>query len=189
MIDDEVTKRVADRLDRLAQRIDNGKAVQAMLISIGRTWQASARKNATRSPKVDTGTLRDSLQFRLLMRNSRMVLELGSYGVPYAAIHEFGGVIRPKTGKYLTIPAHKDYRGRRAREIEDLVFIGKYKGGRKRKTPFLWDEYNNRVAFWLVKRVEIKEKRYMRDALEKTRKRMPAIIRRYWQMGLRYVTR
>ena len=42
----------------------------------------------------------------------------------------YGGVIRPVSGKKLTIPAHKDAYGRSAREFNDLKLAAFRKGGR-----------------------------------------------------------
>jgi len=51
---------------------------------------------------VRTGNLRRSIRWKV--NESRLEGEFGSYDTSYAAIHEFGGTIRPKRGRYLAIP-------------------------------------------------------------------------------------
>lgn len=58
-----------------------------IMIRMGRAWQSYARVKAP----IDTGMLRDSLQFKVIPQGKTLIrLELGSYGVPYAAAQEFG---------------------------------------------------------------------------------------------------
>jgi phage gpG-like protein len=45
-----------------------------------------------------TGDLANSIDYRIERRGNEVVLEAGSFGVRYAAIHEFGGIVN--------IPAH-----------------------------------------------------------------------------------
>lgn len=52
--------------------------------------------------------------------------------IDYAAIHQFGGVIRPKKAKALTVPISDIAKGRRASEFQDL-FVLKREG----KPPLL----------------------------------------------------
>jgi phage gpG-like protein len=51
-------------------------------------------------PKVGTGHLRRSIQSGVQKKGNDIQGYVGS-NVKYAAIHEFGGVIKPKTGEYL----------------------------------------------------------------------------------------
>ena len=41
----------------------------------------------------------------------------------YARIHQFGGVIKPKSGRALAVPIHDDAKGHLPSEFNDLVFI------------------------------------------------------------------
>lgn len=58
-----------------------------------------------KSPHKDTGTLGRSIQVddRGITDKERPSARVGSNAV-YAAIHEFGGEIRPKSSRYLTVP-------------------------------------------------------------------------------------
>ena len=53
------------------------------------------------TPKVRTGHLRRSIQSGVNKKGKNIEGYVGS-NVKYAAIHEFGGTIKPRTGEYLT---------------------------------------------------------------------------------------
>lgn len=77
---------------------------------------------------------------RSVMANSYNVVLVNSNGeivgvevmstLPYAGIQNYGGVIKPKRGKYLTIPLTGAAKRRGAREWTDLVFITSKKGNK-----------------------------------------------------------
>ena len=62
------------------------------------------------------------------------------------ALRRFGGTVKPRNGKYLTIPAIDAAHGKRAREFDDLHFRRNASGDSGR----LCDE-GGRVFYWLVK--------------------------------------
>ena len=62
------------------------------------------------------------------------------------ALRRFGGTVKPRNGKYLTIPAIDAAHGKRAREFDNLHFRRNATGGNGR----LCDE-GGRVFYWLVK--------------------------------------
>ena len=68
-------------------------AAKGLKESIYKNWTAN-------SPGVSTGALANSFKPERLDNNSVLV---GS-NLPYAGIHETGGTISPKVGKYLAIP-------------------------------------------------------------------------------------
>jgi len=109
-----------------------------------------------------TGTLSrafDSISYGSNINNLRFVTGTVHQEVPYANIHEFGGVIHAKPGKFLTIPlgAAKNLSGvakftaRAAMEEENVAII---KTSRAlmivRKHPTRWEP-----LFLLVKEVKI----------------------------------
>lgn len=61
------------------------------------------------------------------------------------ALRRFGGTVRPRTGKYLTIPAIDAAQGKRAREFHDLHFRKNRNDGGRLCDP------TGRVFYWLVK--------------------------------------
>ena len=92
--------------------------------------------------------------------------------VPYAAIHEEGGTIKPKKGQWLTIP-FKGVKGK-ARDFKNTFFIrksntkafifqnlGKTKTGKQRRRG----GGTFKPLFTLVKKVEIPKRPYLRPAI------------------------
>jgi hypothetical protein len=68
----------------------------------GYTGQSSPRTLQNRS-----GNLRRTIQYRTRGRSLRslaLVLQVGDNRTPYAQMQEYGGVIRPRRGQYLTVP-------------------------------------------------------------------------------------
>lgn len=125
-----------------------------------------------------TGHLRNSIRAKTEHSDKLSRVEIGSYGVLYNAIHEFGGVIRPKNAKSLTIPLQRWSEGRSARSFNNLLRVGNIlydmdrvsaKNRRAGKLP------NSAKAYLLRKFVTIKEKRYMRDGINNA---MPTVMRR-----------
>lgn len=89
------------KLDRqLSALIDaaDGRQVQNALMGGGQVIETAAKQNITKNGLVLTGTLRRGVN--TVAENTHSVI-IGVFGVIYAAIHEFGGVIRPKNGPYL----------------------------------------------------------------------------------------
>lgn len=86
-----------------------GESVQGM--SLARAAQAGslpilngARDNIKDKGLIRTRTLSRSLHTEVSMESSsRAVAETGT-NIEHAAIHEFGGTIKPKSSKYLAIP-------------------------------------------------------------------------------------
>ena len=58
---------------------------------IGLKISADAKLNVRRLGKIDTGRLINSLRYEFFRKDQVQGVSIGSFGVPYAAIHEFGG--------------------------------------------------------------------------------------------------
>lgn len=95
------------------------------------------------------------LRVGIFGQNSGTVLQ-------YAGIHEFGGVIKPKTGKFLAIPIRKELKGKSPREIQGLEFIPL-----KGSSPILAKIVNEKVTpYFLLKRsVTIPERSFLRSTI------------------------
>lgn len=83
---------------------------------------------------VRSGRLRSSLGQVTTVNGSLINTLLGSMGVVYARIQEFGGTIRPKKGKYLAIPVGPALTAAGVarfgpRDVEGLFFIKTANGG------------------------------------------------------------
>jgi len=84
----ELQKRMQKRLKELEPRgVKNVKALNL----IGTALRNRMIMEATRQRIVDTGALRNSINYRI---NGNTVM-VGSFGVPYARFHEFGASLPP----------------------------------------------------------------------------------------------
>lgn len=123
------------------------------------------------------------------LNKSQIIVTAGGEGVPYAGVHEFGATILPiPPKKWLTIPLHSDYIGRRAFEFE-LQF---FKSKKSNAMAFLADK-EDKLAYLLLKKVKIPARPYLQPAAkeagkdENIRKRLKEV---YGQSKLPYeVTR
>lgn len=98
---------------RFVAKIPGGlrEAQRVGLKQVGAKWQAHVTKERMRSAGVGgvgvrtrTSKLRSGRFDEVLEDKESVALRVGIAGVPYAAIHEFGGTVRAKASKWLTIP-------------------------------------------------------------------------------------
>jgi hypothetical protein len=80
-------QRIQQRLLRLQP--NDPRAVE-VLTRIGMMIEGEAKLNIRRKRIIDTGTLLNSIRYRIIRQGSASVVQVGSFGVPYAAAHEFG---------------------------------------------------------------------------------------------------
>jgi len=116
-----------------------------------------------------SGALRNTVQVDV--KNGEPYVSLNKAGnVPYWRIHEYGGVIRPKRRKWLTIPAIDEFRARRATEFNNLTFVE----FRKNKAVLIadTDSINERIAYYLVKKVTIPARPYIAPARKELEEEM-----------------
>jgi phage gpG-like protein len=156
------------RMDRSARQAESRDLLHNLLVAM--EIKRRAVENATEQfgkgdarPRYKfgaSGALRKSIQ--ILREGSKVKVNAGGPGVPYAAIQEFGGTIVPKEKKWLTIPASRKYRARFAREFNDLFF----KKFNEREAALY--AKGGVLAYLLRKRVKLEAKPYMRPAMEDT---------------------
>lgn len=129
-----------------------------------------------------SGRLRGSIAGRVVKRDGyvNVMLTAGGGGddVKYAAVHEYGAeganAIRPKKGKFLTIPVHPELKtaagvGRvpSARDIPGLTFAQSLGG-----QPVLLHRLTGEVWYLLRKRVEIPARPYLAPSMKEIQSRM-----------------
>ena len=106
---------------------------------------------------------------------------LGTRGVPYGAIHEYGGEIVPVIRKWLWIKSEAAWKDSRFKRITPTEF---YQRAKKNSNYFY---YKNKVGkmvamfqsqngqmlplFWLAKKVKIPERPYLTPAIEDATKK------------------
>lgn len=66
-------------------------AFREAMLRIGFLLEAQAKLNIRSKGIIDTGRLLNSIQTRFYKRDTKVGVNVGSFGVPYAALHEFGG--------------------------------------------------------------------------------------------------
>jgi len=146
-----------------------------------RAWlEIEVRKNLLsniRSKKYfkthPTGQLANSFQTIVKQQGSSVYGFLFS-NLRYAGIHEYGGVIKPVNAKALTIPTKfvktpaSKVKGS-ARDFQN-TFIKKYKRKDGSQGAGIFQQKGDGIIplFWLVKKVELKGKHYVSDAIDRS---------------------
>lgn len=75
---------------RLANLAPQDPRMREVLTRIGILIETEAKLNIRRKHIIDTGTLFNSIRYQLRTNANRGEVVVGSFGVPYAAAHEFG---------------------------------------------------------------------------------------------------
>lgn len=84
----ELERRIRARINRYGP--DDPK-LKGALYRIGLMLEAEMKINIRRKGIVDTGRLLNSIRTELYKKHRKVGVRVGSFGVPYAAQHEFGG--------------------------------------------------------------------------------------------------
>lgn len=148
-------------------------ALERALHRIGMLVSGGAKINAP----VDLGHLRNSIFYRVDMnKEGGGVVTIGSKGVPYAAIHEFGGIIRPMNSRALTIPIAPWAKRHRASDFR-LIRIGRLLVDPNRLRKGEKQIPEDAKAFYLSYQVKIKAKRYIGNAIDKYEPHIVDILR------------
>ena len=93
----------AEKLRSLGEDV-RGKALANSALAGAKVISNAARENIKEQGLIRTRTLSRSLTEQVIEQSADYVeVEVGT-NLEYAAIHEYGGTIRPKSSKYLAIP-------------------------------------------------------------------------------------
>jgi len=158
------------RLDALARTLP--AELRRAAVATALDAEAEAKQNATTTLNVRTGRLRASIAGTVEGEggNISIVLRAGTADgrVPYARIHEEGGTIRPKSGRFLKIPVGPALTGAgvaRGGGKSGLHFIARGAGG-------LLADAEGRIWFVLKPSVRIPARPYLRPALDAVQPRL-----------------
>ena len=159
------------RLDLLARTLPAELRRAAIITALDA--EAEAKQNATTVLNVRTGRLRGSIQGTAEEMNGQLsiVLRAGTPdggAVPYARIHEEGGTIRPRSGRYLKIPVGPALTGAgvaRGGRQSGLHFIKRGAGG-------LLADAEGRIWFVLKQSVTIPARPYLGPAIKAVQPRL-----------------
>lgn len=157
-----IKSNVRSLVERLSDRFKsvqfNSPNLKEALVKIALRVINHAKINIRRQGLIDTGNLLNSIMYEYHQDAQTVGVNVGSFNVPYAAIHEFGGDIRPKKSKYLTIPLDPRYRRLKASNFNLSVTKRNHK-------LFLIDEETGQLAYYLAKEVRIPPRPYLRPAV------------------------
>jgi phage gpG-like protein len=141
--------------------------------------ESFAKRNSTKQftgrwGRTLTGNLLNNIYVSYKIQGDKMIGELGVRTIPYAAIHEFGGTIKPKNANRLWQPIYENSGKMTPREFMSLresnknqyAFFGNAAG--KILNPVRGEEepVNFLPLFALRKEVKIPERPYLRPALQ-----------------------
>lgn len=174
------TQGLSEELKRACFRIGSILEVQTKLFIRNNPMKKRAF-GGSKQGLVKDGALLNSIKHSTKMnsRNSATVT-IGSYGVPYAAIHEFGGTIRAKGGG-LTIPFNTKAQGLRARNypgklmrigrvLVDTELLKQLKVKGSNKIP------RDAIAYLYPESVEIPARPYLKLAIERSEAKINQIL-------------
>jgi len=195
MLQQRVREGIARALDYSALAIQ--KEVQANLSRHGR--QPSRGVSTGAMPGVRTGHLRRSWQAGKpgsvkRTENVRSPISpsitVGS-NVKYARIHEYGGIIKAKRVKYLTVPLNRRAEqmliaaGGKIRNIPGLFRIGRESGTFGGVLAIRTGKKNAKVValFALRRSVRMPARPYIRPAVRKARPKIIAAFRHFLTIG------
>lgn len=82
-----IRKRIQERLKRFEP---GDPRIRETMARIGVALETQIKLNIRQQRLIDTGRLLNSIRWEYLKRKDKTGIVAGSYGVPYAAIHEFG---------------------------------------------------------------------------------------------------
>ncbi len=122
---------VTSKLGALAKRVQRVQQVALTRAALKAAEHAAGQIRrevaswTSRTSTRKTGALARSFVGVLVKSGAEGIRAEAKSSLPYARIHDQGGIIRPKGGKYLTIPITPAARRRRARDFPGLVFIHK----------------------------------------------------------------
>lgn len=137
-----------------------------------------ARRNMGARLKERSRSLIKSLRHEIMQADDVIegkVIVGGDYQglkVRHGAIHEYGGLILPKNGKFLTIPVEEGLNAiglAKYESVRQMPFAEFRKGSDTTHRNAVWlvvDKRNDKLWYVLVPSTRIKEQRFMRDALD-----------------------
>ncbi len=150
-----------DELMRKFKALDEAVQEEALAFAVlegAKVITDEARANIQKQGLIKTRTLSRSISEAIEERSAtRAVVAIGT-NLEYAAIHEYGGTIRPKNGKYLAIPVGT-YKGSPTTHA-DLKVV------KTRSGSLVMLDDNGTVQYVLKPSVTIPARPYLRPALD-----------------------
>lgn len=101
--------------ERLAAFQPHDPRFRATMSRIGFLLETQIKENIRRKKIIDQGGLLNSIRFEIFQEGTRAGVRVGSFGVPYAAIHEFGGQWTPQMRRAMFAKLRKSGRLKESR--------------------------------------------------------------------------
>ncbi len=124
----KLQKRMVERIKTLEPR---SEIMTRTLHHIGTVLRNRMIINATKQRIVDTGALRNSINYRI----SNNTVTVGSFGVPYARFHEFGATLPPAAVRAMFANMRK--RSSTPRPSKGVFTGNAVTGGKLSERPFV----------------------------------------------------
>ena len=170
-------------VNRIAKEVNSGaKILQRGILQVMDNSLSVLKleiiRNIQRKLKRRTGTLQNSIEYSIIGADKKIIGLVGTRGVPYAPVHEFGAEIVPKKAKYLTIPIGDNRRRDglpriRTKDIDAPFFV------KKHGTLFMGGR-DEGILFVLKKKITVPPRPYIQPAIDKHReniyKRFSALL-------------
>jgi len=116
---DEIERRILSRLKRLQP---DSLELRETMLRIGILLETEMKFNIRRKQIVDTGRLLNSIKHEIYREGKdRIGVKVGSFGVPYAAQHEFGGPFTDAQRRAMFASLRRTGRLRRERGSKGVI--------------------------------------------------------------------
>lgn len=166
------TEELLVKLRQLTQEVQ-GEALVNTVQAGGTVVVNAAKENIRKQGLIRTRTLSRSVHQEVTEEtDDHAAVDVGT-DLEYAAVHEFGGTIQAKSGKYLAIPVGS-YTGS-PRKHGDLKLRKTAAGNLVMLDP------SGIVQYVLKRSVEIPARPYMRPAADENNEKVKEVMARSWQ--------
>lgn len=129
-LSDEIENRIARRIRKFQP---DSPELREALLRIGFLVESQAKLNVRRIGAIDTGRLLNSIRTQFYKQGDQVGVRVGSFGVPYASLHEFGGPFTDRQRRAMFASLRDRGRLGKGRGVDK----GVVQGGRFLARPYL----------------------------------------------------
>jgi phage gpG-like protein len=129
--------RLIARLERVQKSHNpSSQEMKTALTRIGSVLQAEMRLNIGRHKMIDRGRLLNSIKYEIEQSGDTAFLSVGSFGIRYAAMNEFGGAMSRAQVRAMFV-ALREQNGKVKRSGKGIITINPDGTGWWRERPFI----------------------------------------------------
>lgn len=129
--------RLIARLERIQANYNpTSQEMKIALTRIGSVLQAEMRLNIGRHKMIDRGRLLNSIKYEIVQSGDTAFLSVGSYGIRYAAMNEFGGAMSRAQVRAMFVNL-REQNGKVKRAGKGIITINPDGTGWWRERPFI----------------------------------------------------